>query len=149
MLISQDGLSLKNYGNIFRVLADERMESLALGLLEKGIKETTFAEVTSEFANYDKERSEVFKVAHEIEQEAYDKCGLKDDTGRIRNSFINMLIRLDYSSNDISIIKSIRNAICHNSYEGINFVELEMTNEEECKLPNVARNMRKAMRSKR
>ena len=150
LLISQEGLSLKNYGNIYRALADERMETLALGLLEKGIKATTFAEITSEFANYDKERSEVFKVAHEIEQEAYDKCNLKnDDTGYVRNSFINMLIKLDYSEKDIDLIKSIRNAICHNSYENIDLIELEMTNEEECKLPNIARNMRKAMRNKR
>lgn len=144
--ISQEGLSLKNYGNIYRVLADERMETLAQGLLEKGIKETTFAEITSEFANYDKERSKVFKVAHEIEQEAFD-TGLLDNESR--NHFKDMIKILPYGRDDKYMIRSIRNAFGHNSYQNIDFIKLEMTNEEECKLPNVARNMRKAMRSKR
>lgn len=146
LLISQEGLSLKNYGNIYRVLADERMETLAQGLLEKGIKETTFAEITSEFANYDKERSKVFKVAHEIEQEAFD-TGLLDNESR--NHFKDMIKVLPYGRDDKYMIRSIRNAFGHNSYQNIDFIKLEMTNEEECKLPNVARNMRKAMRSKR
>lgn len=147
--ISQEGLSLKNYGNIYRILGDERMETLAQSLIDNGIRETTFAEISSEFANYDKERSEVFKVAHEIEQEAFDKCNLINDTGHTRNSFINMLIRLDYSRDDITLINTIRNAICHNSYQQIRLRELEETNDEDCKLPNIARNMRKAMRNMR
>ena len=72
--IKQKGLSLKNYGNIYSVLGDERMESLMVGLYEMGVREVTLGDIMAEFANFDSLRSAILKLLQDrIEQMAFDR----------------------------------------------------------------------------
>ena len=74
--IKQKGLSLKNYGNIYSILGDDRLKTLMLGLFEQENKvmEVTFDDITSEFANFDILRSKILKLLqNDIEQEAFNR----------------------------------------------------------------------------
>lgn len=74
IIIKQKGLSLKNYGNIYSVLGDERLESLMVGLYEIGVREVTLGDIMAEFASFDTLRSSILKLLQEnIEQLAFDR----------------------------------------------------------------------------
>lgn len=160
--ITQEGLSLKNYGNIYRVLGDSRFTSLMEGLKKIGVTSVTFGDLTSEFAIYDEKRPELFKSIQEIEDKAkkeneailndplnegfysYDKDGNKMPK---RNSF-SALIRLlpEYNEDDKSIMIDIRNAAGHGHYKlKVKFDELEKEKEQKYDVPNIARIMNETM----
>ena len=72
--IKQKGLSLKNYGNIYSILGDDRLKSLMEGLFEIGVSEVTFGDITSEFANFDQLRSTILKLLQDnIEEIAFNR----------------------------------------------------------------------------
>ena len=72
--IKQKGLSLKNYGNIYSILGDDRLKSLMEGLFDLGTREVTFGDITSEFANFDQLRSTILKLLQDnIEEVAFNR----------------------------------------------------------------------------
>lgn len=71
--IKMPGMSITDYGNIFRVLGDERFKYLMNALAILGVAEVTFAELTRELAEHDRQRSEFMRIAQDIEQISYDK----------------------------------------------------------------------------
>ena len=82
IMIVQEGLSLKNYGNIYRVLGDNRIKTLMQLLyeikkdkVEDGTITFTFAELVKELTNNDKLHHEFYRLFQNIEQEAYDGTG--------------------------------------------------------------------------
>lgn len=100
--IEMPALSLKNYGTIFRLLGDgERFEMLMEGLKELGVKRVTFAQLTAEMAQHDRKRTDFMKLAHQVEQEAFDKNKniLKN---RYHPGFYNT--KMTFDPNDHSII---------------------------------------------
>lgn len=152
--ITQKGVSLKNYGNIYRVLGDDRFKSLMEGLANiatTGSIEVTFNDLTTEFANYDEKRSAMFKMVHELEGKAFvrhDKA-LRDpgnptfhikndlDKNSRRNNFGSLLELLqEYSKEDQKIIVAIRNAIGHDYYMDITL--LDRTNSKAKRVPNIS-----------
>jgi hypothetical protein len=80
--IVMPGMSLKNYGTIYRVLGDDRIKYLMQGLEKLDVKKVTFAELTGELARHDQQRTLFMKLAHEIEQRSFDRNrkDLNDDT---------------------------------------------------------------------
>lgn len=160
--ITQEGLSLKNYGNVYRVLGDSRFASLMEGLKKVGVTKVTFGDLTSEFAIYDDKRPDIFKTVQEIEDKAkkeneailndpsnigfysYDKDGNKMAK---RNSF-NALISLlqEYDEDDKSVMIDIRNAVGHGHYRlKLKFNELEKEEGQTYDVPNIARLMNETM----
>ncbi len=71
--IEMPGMSITDYGNIFRVLGDERFKYLMNALARLGVAKVTFAELTRELAEHDRQRSEFMRMAQEIEQVSYDQ----------------------------------------------------------------------------
>lgn len=150
--IRQHGVSLKNYGNISRLLGDERTKPLMEKLAAAGITEITFNDLTSEFANFDDMRSDILLHAQELEDVSYqaNEVLLTDPSAdgfyvrgehnglAIRNSFVNLIRLLSiYSDEDVDLLNAIRRSVAHNEYK----VELRLLHQTEKKninVPNIA-----------
>ena len=160
--ITQEGLSLKNYGNIYRVLSDSRFASLMDGLEKIGVTSVTFGDLTSEFAIYDDKRPDIFMTIQEIEEKAkkenevilndpsnkdfysYDKDGNKMAKLNSFNALVNLL--QEYDDDDKSVMIDIRNAAGHGHYRlKLKFNELEKEKEQTYNVPNIARFMNETM----
>lgn len=130
--IKQEKMSLKNYGEFHRLLADDRMPSLVKLLLDNGVTEVEYNSLWGELTSYDIHRSSIFKAVQDIENQIcsqYDfldnpddaRFYIGDDKNRMarRNNFRSLLELLDekvLSEEDKELIISIRNAFCHNHY---------------------------------
>ena len=160
--ISQKGVSLKNYGNIYRILGDDRFQSLMEGLAKIGVKSVAFSDLTTEFANYDDKRSEIFKIVHAIEGKAFIEHSdeLKNPNNPVfhidnnpekaprRNSFKNMLELLEvYGAKDRDVMIAIRNAVGHDYYMDITL--LDCTNSKSIRVPNIALLMQHTMNKRK
>lgn len=152
--ITQKGVSLKNYGNIYRIISDDRFKSLMEGIARIGTTdsiEVTFNDLTTEFANYDERRSAMFKIVHELEGMAFtrNEQELKDSNNPVfhikndlakdprRNNFGSLLELLqEYSKTDQNVMVAIRNAIGHDYYMDITL--LDRTNSKAKRVPNIS-----------
>lgn len=152
--ITQKGVSLKNYGNIYRIISDDRFKSLMEGIARIGTTdsiEVTFNDLNTEFANYDERRSAMFKMVHELEGKAFtrNEQELKDPNNPVfhikndlakdprRNNFGSLLELLqEYSKTDQDVMVAIRNAIGHDYYMDITL--LDRTNSKAKRVPNIS-----------
>lgn len=138
--VVQDNMSLKNYGEFYRFLNDDRLITLLKQLKE--VNQVGHSELMGEFTIYDQRRAEIFKSMQELEKLAFEtfKSDLTNPESTIfnhknvprRNNF-NSLISLfsnvkGYHLNDTARnrLVEIRNAFCHNSFK----IALENINKE-------------------
>ena len=147
--VVQENMALKNYGEFYRFLNDDRLQSLLKQL--KGVTEVSHADLTGELANYDQRRSQVFRLMQQLEKIAYEHNSLflnneadphfymDDNNNELpkRNNFrslISLFENVDgiqLSSEARERLVEIRNAFCHNNYR-INIDDLQK------KLPTIA-----------
>lgn len=142
--ISQQDMSLKNYGEFYRLLSDDRLPSLLEKLVvakqkndEKHVLD--YADVMGELATYDIHRSRIFHAIHQLEEVVISRQEFKiflnnpcdkrfhidDDRTKMakRNNFRSLLALLEGASlnalaeADRELIISIRNAFSHNHYK--------------------------------
>lgn len=161
--ITQKGLSLKNYGNIYRILGDDRFKTLMEGLAKINVTNVTFNDITTEFANYDEKRSEVFRTVHQLEDKAYqENQTVLDDMNNPashidnnpekapkRNNFSSLLKLLkEYDSKDNDVMVNIRNAVGHDYYV-LDITQLERTKKKARTVPNIALLMQITMEKKK
>lgn len=148
--VVQENMSLKNYGEFYRLVNDERLLSL-LGQLSK-CDEVTHADLHSELAHYDQGRSSVFKTIQDIEKmvlETYPELYQPDSDAFLmegtnvpkRNNFMSLIGLLDQSDDHLldekekKLLISIRNAFSHNTYK----IDLHQAlPDEKIELPKVA-----------
>lgn len=150
VIISQEFISLKNLGEFYQLLSDERLPSLLERLLEikkRENKEPNFgySEIMGELASYDIHRSRIFRAIHQLEKYVISNSEFKaflqdpDDTRFYinndktqdpkRNNFRSLLELLEegdihaFSEDERELIISIRNAFSHNHY-GINLDDI-------------------------
>ena len=124
-------MSLKNYGEFHRLLADDRLPSLLNLLLDKGVNEVEYNSLCGELTSYDISRSSIFRDAQDLEKQVLelhplnnpnDNCFyINNDPTKLarRNNFRSLLDLLDdgkLSQEDKELIIGIRNAFCHNCY---------------------------------
>lgn len=149
MKVVQENMSLKNYGEFYRFLNDDRLMSLLSQL--KDITKVSHADLTGELAIYDQRRSQVFRLMQELEKLAY-KLHIKELTDvnnsgfyrgeklndvPKRNNFRALISLFDgieshqLTKDDCERLIEIRNAFCHNTYR-INIDDLQK------KLPTIA-----------
>lgn len=130
--ITMPAMSFKNYGTIFRLLGDDRFEQLRKGLETMQKNDVTFNDLTSELATYDQLRSEIMRLAQQIEQQAFDSNGYLHDvdderffvsdkegnatTLAVRNNFNSMVHLLSQYADVADFFTELRNAIAHNRY---------------------------------
>ena len=147
--VVQENMSLKNYGEFYRLINDERLLSLLEQLGDCG--EISHADLHTELARYDQGRSSVFKAIQDIEKMILDnhpELMGDGDASKVegknipkRNNFRALLGLLEQADNQVlddkekELIISIRNAFSHNSYR-VNMQDT-MPNEK-IELPKVA-----------
>lgn len=136
--VEQENMSLKNYGEFYRFLADDRLMSL-LNIIVETVKPNEDGELVirhtdlmSELAAYDQYRSTIFKLIQNIEDLIIkSNAVLKDpesdgfwahkDLAK-RNNFasllelINKLNNVVLTADERKLLVAIRNAFSHNSY---------------------------------
>ena len=148
-------MSLKNYGEFYRFLSDERLPSLMNNIAdsiapnEKGEYVIRFGDLMGELASYDRKRSEIFRLMQQIEAIAMNSdAALRDpNDSRFwaheglpkRNSFKAMVALLDQLNEtpmqpeQRTLLVAIRNAFSHNTYN------IDLSTIQEVKhLPEVA-----------
>ncbi len=160
--ISQEFISLKNLGEFYQLVSDERLPSLLERLLEIKKREQKdlnfgYSELMGELASYDNHRSRIFKVIHQLEEYVVSNSKfsdflhdpndmrffIKDDKtlDPKRNNFRSLLELIEtgdihaLSEDERELIISIRNAFSHNHY-GINLNGV--ADDKDLKLPTIA-----------
>lgn len=147
--VVQENMALKNYGEFYRFIYDDRLITLLSQL--KDVTEISYADLTGELATYDSYRSQVFLLMQEIEKLAFEQHSKEltdlnnpkffkdEDTNNVpkRNNFRALLSLFDgiesrqLTNADCDRLIEIRNAFCHNTYR-INMDDLEK------KLPTIS-----------
>lgn len=144
LYIRQEGMSLKNYGEFYQLLSDDRLPSLLKKLADAKKKEgkTTidYNSLMGELASYNVLRSHIFRAVHKLEEYVItkfdtfldepkdDRFYIGNDDSRVpkRNNFRELLYLLEQSDDDIlsseakELLIAIRNAFSHNHYN-VNF----------------------------
>lgn len=119
-VIEQTNVCIKDYGDIYRILADERL----YGLLRYHKNETILAsDLKGEIEAYDNRRVGVFtdimEYEHKITKGITD-MQLCETMGQINAKSINFNVMQEFDTVNNNVtktkLKSIRNAFCHNSY---------------------------------
>ena len=131
--VTQPNMSLKNYGEFYRLLSDERFISMLEQL--KDIDVINYNKLMAELTTYDNYRSEIFGVIHKVEENIYeqkeiihdenhdlDEFYIDNDKNKMakRNRFSEMLELLKdvdtskLTKEERSMFVKIRNAFSHN-----------------------------------
>lgn len=140
VFIEQQNMSFKNYGELYRCLADERLETLLTGIIDsikpnkQGEKIVRYGDIMNELKSYDVNRSKVFELTQKIERVAIDthaelldssNPAFYDDENKTlpkRNNFKAMIKLIDQLNNtrltddQRTLLITIRNAFSHNNY---------------------------------
>lgn len=136
--VEQENMSLKNYGEFYRFLTDDRLMSLLENIIgtlkpnKDGDLVIRHTDLMSELAAYDQHRSTVFKLIQQIENLIIEKnAALKNPDSEDfwvkeglpkRNNFASLLELIDHLNNvaltddERKLLVAIRNAFSHNSY---------------------------------
>lgn len=137
--VEQENMSLKNYGEFYRFLTDDRLISLLENIVDTikpnkdGELVIRHTDLMSELAAYDQNRSTIFKLIQKIESFVIEKNNsvlnnpedegfwVKDGLPK-RNNFasllelINQLNDTNLTDDERKLLVAIRNAFSHNSY---------------------------------
>lgn len=154
--VEQENMSLKNYGEFYRFLYDERLMSLLNNIIESikpnkdGELVIRHTDLMGELAAYDQKRSAVFKLIQEIEDIVIKANSNLSDPNKAefwakeglprRNNFasmlelINKLKETSLTNEERKLLVAIRNAFGHNSYN----IDLSLIKDIK-KLPEVAK----------
>ena len=140
--VEQENMSLKNYGEFYRFLTDDRLTSLFENIVDSiepdkktGERVVSHTDLMSELAAYDQRRSTVFRLIQQIEDIvisgnailANPDCdifwvdGKRGELAK-RNNFASLLKMIDLinttslTDDERTLLVAIRNAFGHNSY---------------------------------
>ena len=124
--ITQKNVAIKNFGKIFRVVKDERLEKLLILLIlkkegkdlpERGQDYTvSIAELANEFSTFDSLRTDAFAIIHELEKTAHLR--MNDSKSSMTHQF-NKMMHLICSEEEAVAINQYRISFAH-SVNGIN-----------------------------
>ena len=139
--ISQENMALKNYGEFYQLLSDDRLpsllEKLAQVLGDEQIPNVDYNQLMGELTSYDIHRSRIFYAVHQLEKQVVSNTEFRNflnnpsdkrffidnDTSKMakRNNFRSLLQLLEekgkLTEEECQLIISIRNAFSHNHYK--------------------------------
>lgn len=126
--IRQKSLKLKNYGDFFKFIFDQRIKTLLPRVKDA---EVDRKELEKELEEYDMNRVVIFKLIFEFEKSLLSR----DPEAMNRSySFSEILNIFSENQGNKEYMRLIRNAFCHNNYPEIEKMK-EFTNE---KIPGIA-----------
>lgn len=130
--IYQEAIKIKNYGDFFCYLYDDRVKSL-LPQIKKA--EINRMELDRELMNYDLTRPEIFSLILDFEKAINDKY---PEMTKERHGFTDLLNKLeDLGPMEKENIRLVRNAFSHNKYPNIEKIKED--------IPEVAVGVRKSL----
>lgn len=110
--IHQDAIKIKNYGDFFKFLSDDRIKSL-LGQLDDGVT-IDREDLEEELKRYDDRRVGVFRNVHEFEESVINK---HEEFKTKHHNFKDLVeARGGIDKNEQQAMRDIRNAFGHNHY---------------------------------
>lgn len=162
--VEQENMSLKNYGEFYRFLTDDRLISLLENIVESlkpnedGELIIRHTDLMSELAAYDQNRSAVFMLIQQIENLIIEKNEALNNPNNEgfwareglpkRNNFASLLELIDQLNkvtlleDERKLLVAIRNAFSHNSYN----IDLSLINDIK-HLPEVANGILQHLKS--
>ncbi|MDR2918516.1 MAG: type VI-B CRISPR-associated RNA-guided ribonuclease Cas13b [Tannerella sp.] len=109
--IRQESLKLKNYGDFFRFVYDQRIKVLLEQVESIEVDRET---LEKELEKYDMKRTAIFKLAQEFEKSIVDK---HTEYKEKQHQFKDLLKETDkLTDQEKEDMRVIRNAFCHNNY---------------------------------
>lgn len=130
--IYQDAIKIKNYGDFFCYLYDDRVKSL-LPQIKKA--EIDRMDLDRELMNYDLTRSEIFRLILDFEKAINDKY---PEMTKERHGFTDLLNKLEIlKHSEKENIRLVRNAFSHNKYPNIKNIKKD--------IPEVAVGVKKSL----
>jgi len=154
--VYHENMSLKNFGEMSRLVNDSRTLSLLKHLRDDRVE---YTDLCGELDYYDQKRSEVFEIVQSIERLAYERNrkDLDDENSEgfyytdqygnrnpVRINFLALLNLVTSSGADAilsedekELLRQARNAFGHNTYD-VNFGTVRRQTHEDIALPKVA-----------
>lgn len=119
--IYQDAIKIKNYGDFFCFLYDDRVKSLLPQIKKVKIDR---AELDRELMNYDLARPDIFSLILEFEKAVNEKY---PEMTKERHGFTDLLNRLEIlSAVEKENIRLVRNSFSHNKYPQIDNIKKDI-----------------------
>ena len=124
VFVTQKNVAIKNFGRIFRIVRDERLEKLLILLIMKvegaSLQETgqdytvSVAELANEFTTFDSLRTDAFELIHELEKTAYPCLTNKESNETFQ--FKNMMRLICDTEEEAVAINQYRISFAHSLY---------------------------------
>ena len=118
-LIKQNGIKIKDYGEIYKVLKDKRIDSLLLSQDNESSPTIQLEDIKEELVTYNRKRVPVIKTIQGYEKEVYEENEEVFANNNERFGFQEIL-NADQKSSPLKkeVIRQVRNAFSHNQYPG-------------------------------
>lgn len=138
--IVQESVNIKDYGEVYKVLSDKRIDSL-LDYQDDSVSLIPLESIKQELDNYDRERVPVVSSIHSYERRVVESNPVLFSNSNERYDFKYTLNADSVSSNiDKQSLRVIRNAFSHNQYPNPIIVDGESTVKiYEPNLPEIAK----------
>ncbi|MDR1881686.1 MAG: type VI-B CRISPR-associated RNA-guided ribonuclease Cas13b [Prevotella sp.] len=118
--IRQESLKLKNYGDFFKFIYDQRIKTLLPQIKSAEILDREILE--KELEQYDLRRTPLFKLILDFEKSIVLQ---NPELRQVKHGFKCILEKFDAEADNEERLRLIRNAFCHNYYPKINNIEKE------------------------
>lgn len=116
-LIQQEGIKIKDYGEIYKILKDKRIDSLLLNQKKQMPETIDLEDVKEELVTYNRKRALMISTIQEYEKDVYEENRTHFDGKSGRFGFKEIL-EADQSSSPLTkeAVRKVRNAVSHNQY---------------------------------
>jgi len=116
-IIRQEGIKIKDYGEIYKILKDRRIDSLLLNQKKRGPEYVNLEEIKEELVTYNRKRAPMVSAIQEYEKGVYEENREHFDGMTCRFGFKEIL-EADGKSSSLTkeAMRKVRNAVSHNQY---------------------------------
>lgn len=116
-LIRQEGIKIKDYGEIYKILKDKRIDTLLQSQDRAGDKVVQLEDIKEELVTYNRKRAPVVKTIQEYEKGVYE-ANSDLFAGKGERFGFKDILEADRESSPLKkeAIRQVRNAFSHNQY---------------------------------
>lgn len=116
-LIRQEGISIKDYGEIYKILKDKRIDTLLRSQEKAGDMVVQLEDIKEELVTYNRKRAPVVKTIQEYEKGVYE-ANSEVFAGKTDRFGFKDILDADRESSPLKkeAVRQVRNAFSHNQY---------------------------------